>query len=224
MKQALIIGLFALLAIVGLACGGTAPTPTPTPTSTPTPTPTPTPTSTPTPTPTPTPPRPSPDCENPTLEISVNGDAFEFDTDRFEVAAGAEVVPCFKNVSSGSPHNRVLVKDGTKDEVAERGLKAGPENGWLQLGDPDVIANVKLLGPGQEGEVRFTAPTAGTYQFVCTFPGHNAHGGLHQPVRPLDRPARLMRVTAWFFYSITVDAQDPGLTKKRGIWTAATLY
>ncbi|MCH7736831.1 MAG: auracyanin [Chloroflexi bacterium] len=107
------------------------------------------------------------------MEISVNGDAIEFDTDRFEVAAGTGVVLCFKNVSSVLQHNWVLVNDGTKDEVAERGLAAGAENDWVQPGDPDVIANVKLLDPGEKGEVRFTSPVAGTYQFVCTFPAHN---------------------------------------------------
>ncbi|MQG65022.1 MAG: azurin, partial [SAR202 cluster bacterium] len=30
-----------------------------------------------------------------------------------------------------------------------------------------------LLDPGASGEVTFTAPASGTYQFVCTFPGHN---------------------------------------------------
>ncbi len=159
MKQQMIIGVFALLAIVGLACGGTAPTPTPTPTLTPTPTPTPS--------------VPKPACQEPTLEISVKGDALGFDKDRLEAAAGAEVVLCFNNVSSVNQHNWVLVNEGTKDEVAQRGLEAGPENGWLQPGDPDVIANVKLLDPGESGEVRFAAPSAGNYEFVCTFPGHN---------------------------------------------------
>ena len=163
MKPKLIIAVLALLAVVGLACGGTAPTPTPTPT----------------PPPFsgslyhPKPPVTGPVCQGPTLEISVNGDALEFDKDRLEAAAGAEGVMCFNNVSSVNQHNWVLVNDGTKDEVAKRGLEAGPENGWLQPGDPDVIANVELLGPGEKGEVHFTPPAAGTYQFVCTFPGHN---------------------------------------------------
>ena len=160
MKRELIIGVFAVLATVGLGCGGTASTPTPIPGVT---------------LPPPVTSRipPPPPCESPTLEISVKGEALEFDKDRLEAAAGAEFVLCFINVSSVNQHNWVLVNDGTKDEVAMRGLEAGPENGWLQPGDPDVIANVKLLDPGEMGEVRFAAPPAGTYQFVCTFPGHN---------------------------------------------------
>ena len=78
MKRELIISLFALLATVALTCGRTAPTRTPTPT--------------------PTPSRPTTDCQSPTLEISVNGAALEFDEDRLEKAAGTEVVLCFNNV------------------------------------------------------------------------------------------------------------------------------
>ncbi|MCH7737058.1 MAG: auracyanin [Chloroflexi bacterium] len=118
-------------------------------------------------------PPPPPDCQEPTLDISVNGDALEFDKGRFEVAAGSEVVLCFNNVSNISQHNWVLCKAGKKDLCAERGLEAGPDNGWVQPDDPDVIAHTRLLKPGQMGAVRFTAPLSGTYQFVCTFPGHN---------------------------------------------------
>jgi uncharacterized cupredoxin-like copper-binding protein len=30
-----------------------------------------------------------------------------------------------------------------------------------------------LLNAGASEEVTFTAPAPGTYEFVCTFPGHN---------------------------------------------------
>ncbi|MDE0837988.1 MAG: plastocyanin/azurin family copper-binding protein [Kiritimatiellae bacterium] len=31
-----------------------------------------------------------------------------------------------------------------------------------------------MLGPGEEDVVTFTAPAAGTYNYLCTFPGHYA--------------------------------------------------
>jgi len=107
------------------------------------------------------------------LKISVDGDALAFDTSNFEVSAGSEVVLIFDNVSTINKHNWVLVNSGAKDDVAARGTGAGPGNGWVQPDDPDVIAGTSLLDAGTSGEVRFTAPAAGTYQFVCTFPGHN---------------------------------------------------
>ncbi len=108
-----------------------------------------------------------------TLEISVNGDALQFDKDALEVAAGSEVVLSFDNVSGINQHNVVIVKAGTKDAVSSRGTAAGPGNDWVQPGDADVIANTKVLNAGATGDVSFDAPAAGTYQFVCTFPGHN---------------------------------------------------
>ncbi len=107
------------------------------------------------------------------LEISVNGDALQFDIDTLTVASGSEVVLSFVNVSGINQHNVVIVKAGTKDAVASRGTAAGPGNDWVQPGDADVIANTKVLNAGATGDVSFDAPAAGAYQFVCTFPGHN---------------------------------------------------
>ena len=112
-------------------------------------------------------------CEGPTLEISVNGDFLQFEQDKLQVAPDTEVALCLKNVSVINQHNWVLVQDGTKDDIAARGLEAGPDNDWVQPGDPDVVANTGVVKPGEGGEVSFTPPPAGTYQFVCTFPGHN---------------------------------------------------
>ena len=96
-------------------------------------------------------PPPPPPCENPNLEISVKGDALQFDQDRLQVATGTKVALCFNNVSRLNQHNLVLVQDGTKDEVAKRGLEAGPDNDYVQPEDPDVIAHTRLLKPGAEG-------------------------------------------------------------------------
>ena len=116
---------------------------------------------------------PAPPVGSGTMEISVDGDSLVFDKSNFEVAAGAEVVLVFDNVSTINQHTWVLVNLGTKDDVAVRGT-THPTTNWIQPDDPDVIANTKLLNAGETGEVSFAAPPPGTYQFVCTFPGHNA--------------------------------------------------
>ena len=107
------------------------------------------------------------------LDIDVNGDALQFNTNNFSVSAGAEVVVTFNNSSGVNFHNFVLVQPGTKDAVAADGTTAGPANDWVPPGDSRVIANTVLISPGESAKVTFTAPPAGTYQFVCTFPGHN---------------------------------------------------
>ncbi len=107
------------------------------------------------------------------LEIGVNGDTLTFDKEKFEVASGSEVVLVLNNVSVINQHNWVLVQAGTKDDVSTAGATAGPANAWVPPGDDRVIAYTELLNAGATGEVSFTAPAPGTYQFVCTFPGHN---------------------------------------------------
>jgi azurin len=83
----------------------------------------------------------------------------------------------FKNGSAAQQHNWVLVKGG--DDVAmkvdEAGVTAGAATGYIPQ-DPNIIANVKLLNANETGTAEFTAPAAGTYTFLCTFPGHFAAG------------------------------------------------
>ncbi|NQW23287.1 MAG: cytochrome C oxidase subunit IV family protein [SAR202 cluster bacterium] len=108
-----------------------------------------------------------------TLVVGVAGETLGFDTQSITAASGAEVTISVTNPSANNSHNLVIVKAGTKDAVAADGTAAGPTNDWVTPGDSRVIAHTKLLTPGVDGEVTFTAPAPGTYQFVCTFPGHN---------------------------------------------------
>ena len=107
------------------------------------------------------------------LSIGVKRNALEFDTVSYTVASGDEVTLAFDNSSTVNQHNWVLVEAGTRDAVATDGTAAGPANDWVSPGDPRVIANTRLLDPGATGQVTFTAPAPGAYEFVCTFPGHN---------------------------------------------------
>ena len=103
---------------------------------------------------------------------SVESEDFKFNKDSLSAKAGAQVTVKVKNNAKVNQHNWVLVKAGTKDAVAAAGTTA-PSTDWVKPGDPNVIANTKLTDPGKTNEVTFTVPPAGTYQFVCTFPGHS---------------------------------------------------
>ncbi|MBO19312.1 MAG: hypothetical protein CL732_02080 [Chloroflexi bacterium] len=107
------------------------------------------------------------------LVVDVNGDALEFNLGSMSAAAGSDVSVTFNNSSSVNSHNWALVEAGTKDAVAADGTAAGPGNHWLPVDDSRVLAFTTVLGPGGSETINFTAPGAGTYQFVCTFPGHN---------------------------------------------------
>ena len=202
MKRAalLITGLLAGVLLLAVACGGeedtlapTRPQATTPPAQTSTPAPTrPQATTPPAATQSPAPASTAAPTVAPEtiLGISVDGDALGFryldfsvllgdicdlaEGTRFCVRGGTQVTLTFRNVSTVNQHNWVLVNPGTKDDVAARGTAAGPNNDWLQPGDPDVIASTKLLNAGETAEITFAAPPPGIYQFVCTFPGHNS--------------------------------------------------
>ena len=151
MKQAtfLVIGLLTTLMFLALACGGDDATAKPRPRATATvvaaaTTPPAAATAVPTAT------TPSTAPTEAKLEISVKGDALEFDTDSFTVDAGAQVTLTFTNVSTAFQHNWVLTLDGTKDDVAQRGTLHATTD-WVQPDDPDVVAHTKLLDMGTGG-------------------------------------------------------------------------
>jgi len=106
------------------------------------------------------------------IAVSAKGDELTFDTDSITVDSGANITITFTNPSTFNQHNLVIVQAGTKDAVATDGITQA-DNDFVPPGDPRVIANTNLLAAGASGEVTFTAPAAGAYQFVCTFPGHN---------------------------------------------------
>ena len=106
------------------------------------------------------------------LGTGVERDQLRFDVDQFSVRTGTVVVMTLKNSSQVNQHNWVLVKAGTKDAVASRGT-IHPTTYWVQPDDPDVIVHTELVDPRTSVMIRFVAPAAGKYQFVCTFPGHN---------------------------------------------------
>lgn len=107
-------------------------------------------------------------------EISTVGNTLVFDKLSLTVGNGQVTVTFHNKATSASlQHNWVLVKRGTIDEVAGQGLSAGPGRGWIPTADTNVIAHTKLVDGGKSDTVTFAAPPAGTYSFLCSFPGHS---------------------------------------------------
>ncbi|BCU79820.1 GDSL-type esterase/lipase family protein [Luteolibacter sp. LG18] len=121
-----------------------------------------------------------------TLVVKTVPEQLRFDTTKLVVAAAKPVSLTFENPDA-MPHNIVFVKPGTFKEVAEA-VQAQPPGKLDSQGrayvpdkDPRILAATKLLEAGKKETIQFTAPAEeGTYEFVCTFPGHWAvmHGQL----------------------------------------------
>ena len=106
------------------------------------------------------------------LEIGSRGDELYFDKDTMTAKAGSEVTVKFINTAGALQHNWVLVPTGTETEIAMAGTTAGADNAWIPE-DSRIIAASPLVDPGDSASITFTAPAAGSYTYVCTFPGHN---------------------------------------------------
>ncbi len=102
----------------------------------------------------------------------------KFDVTALTATAGEEIKITL-TIASTQPkmimgHNFVLLKPGT--DVTDFGLDAAgstPAANYI----PDsmkaaVVANTKLLGPGETDSVTFKVPGPGAYPFLCSFPGH----------------------------------------------------
>ncbi len=143
----------------------------------------------------------------------------KFDLSRITVAAGEEVVIEFVNRDE-MPHNFLVTKEGALETVglAAEAMVSSPDAFGKSFipKTPEVLFAIRLLQPGETLQARFTAPTqAGSYPFVCTFPGHwRTMNGIVQVVR--DARAGIAAVRTMKAYGLGLRAhwdgrQDSGL-------------
>ncbi len=109
-----------------------------------------------------------------TLELESN-DQMQFNKNEFKVAAGAEITLTLKHVGTMDKlvmgHNFVLLKEGTSVETFASQAARAKDTDYIPAGDM-VIAHTKLIGGGESDTITFLAPAKGTYDFICSFPGH----------------------------------------------------
>ncbi len=129
----------------------------------------------------------SPEPVEPELDlvtsITITGnDRMEFDITEFAVPAGAEITLLFDNIGvmpkEAMGHNlAILDKDMDPNTFAAAAIRH-PGNEYIPPEYEDqVIATTKILGPGEEEVLIFTAPSeVGDYPYVCSFPGHTPAG------------------------------------------------
>lgn len=97
----------------------------------------------------------------------------KFDTESITINQGKEITITLINEGDNETmmHNIAIVYNGYAEEVATRGMM-NKENGYVAPDDAAVIAASPMSGPGETVSVKFSIEKKGTYQFVCTYPGH----------------------------------------------------
>ncbi|MFV0540865.1 MAG: azurin [Aestuariibaculum sp.] len=111
-----------------------------------------------------------------TILLSSN-DQMQYDKTELKVKAGQKVTLTLKHTGKMAKnvmgHNFVLLKQGTDiPTFAEKALEVADKE-YIPEGDK-VIAHTKLIGGGESTTITFNAPAKGTYDYLCTFPGHYA--------------------------------------------------
>jgi azurin len=96
-----------------------------------------------------------------------------YDTKEIKVKSGAKVTVNLTNTGSDESmlHNIVFVKQGSEKEVAMEGIPLKEQN-YFNASNANVIAGSGVTKPGASVKIEFTAPEAGTYSYICTYPGH----------------------------------------------------
>ena len=124
---------------------------------------------------------PAPDPKARTVNIQA-GDDMKFSVTRITATRG-EQLRIVLNVTGTMPktvmgHNVVVLKKGADVAGFVNASAVARASGFIAPAfAKQILASTPLAGPGEKVEVSFAAPAApGTYEFVCSFPGHYMAG------------------------------------------------
>ncbi len=115
----------------------------------------------------------------PKKEVSVTikaNDQMKFDLTEIKVPVNSKVTLTLVNEGKlpreAMGHNFVLLKKGTDvADFAMRAIEAGIAKEHIPTGN-ETIAYTKVTGGGESVTITFDAPAIGSYDFICSFPGH----------------------------------------------------
>ena len=103
-------------------------------------------------------------------------DQMRFDKNEIRVKAGEKVTLTLRHTGKQPVevmgHNFVLLSQGTDIPTFANSATSARDNDYIPEDTDAVIVHTKLLGGGQEDTIEFDAPEPGTYDFICSFPGH----------------------------------------------------
>lgn len=110
------------------------------------------------------------------IEITAN-DQMKFSVANIDAKAGEELKVVLTNVGTlpkeAMGHNWVLLQAGTDVNAFATAAMAARDTNYIPASMKDkVIASIPVLGPKQSGDATFKVSAAGTYAYICSFPGH----------------------------------------------------
>ncbi len=102
-----------------------------------------------------------------------------FDKTEFVVKAGEELTLLLLNDGTSPKeamgHNVVVLNQGTDVDAFAFAASSAAENDYIPKDkENEIIIHTKLLGPKESDQVKFKFDKPGTYNFICSFPGHSA--------------------------------------------------
>ena len=106
-------------------------------------------------------------------------DEMTYNTNEIRVKVGRKVKLTLTHTGSmpktAMGHNFVLLKPGTDLADFAGKASAAADSDYIPADAADsIVANTKTVGGGESVTIEFDAPAAGTYDFICSFPGHYA--------------------------------------------------
>lgn len=117
------------------------------------------------------------DPKNPVQEITIKAQGNTMDDMKFDVTliethprTTLRITLVNESQDESMRHNFVLVNNNRAEAVAKQAVDCA-QTDYVPVND-DVIVNTGLTHPGEISSVSFTSPEKGSYEYICTYPGH----------------------------------------------------
>ena len=111
------------------------------------------------------------------VTMNVN-DVMKYNVRKIKVKAGQKIKLTLTHTGKLDKrimgHNVVFLKQGVKSATFAAKAAAAKDNDYMPKDTSDVIAHTKMIGGGEVTVLEFTAPEAGTYDYICSYPAHFA--------------------------------------------------
>jgi azurin len=111
--------------------------------------------------------------------VVTGDDQMQFNTTELRAEAGKPITLTLKHIGKipkqAMGHNVVILQEGTNEADFAVKAAAAQETDYIPASEKaSIIAHTKLLGGGEQDTIEFTIDKKGTYNFLCSFPGHFA--------------------------------------------------